>query len=79
MGPRDSQNAAFAAYGEPRHHFLHASGAHLAGRGRPNALVYGTGHIATRSAINAGEGSELIAVVVVFGLLRLLCPLLGWA
>jgi sodium-dependent dicarboxylate transporter 2/3/5 len=45
----------------------------------PNALVYGSGHIATRSMIRVGVRIDLIAFVVVFLLLRLLCPLLGWS
>jgi sodium-dependent dicarboxylate transporter 2/3/5 len=44
----------------------------------PNALVYGTGHIATRSMIRVGVRMDVIAFVIVFTLLRLLCPLLGW-
>ncbi len=45
----------------------------------PNALVYGTGHVSTRAMIGVGVRVDLISFVVVFVLLRLLCPLLGWS
>jgi sodium-dependent dicarboxylate transporter 2/3/5 len=44
----------------------------------PNALVYGTGHIPARTMIRVGVRIDLISFVVVFALLYLLCPLLGW-
>jgi solute carrier family 13 (sodium-dependent dicarboxylate transporter), member 2/3/5 len=44
-----------------------------------NALVYGTGQVSTRAMIGVGARVDLIAFVVVFALLRLLCPLLGWS
>jgi sodium-dependent dicarboxylate transporter 2/3/5 len=44
----------------------------------PNALVYGSGHIPTRSMISVGVRIDIVSFVVVFALLRLLCPLLGW-
>jgi hypothetical protein len=41
--------------------------------------VYGTGQVSTRAMIGVGVRVDLIAFVVVFALLRLLCPLLGWS
>jgi solute carrier family 13 (sodium-dependent dicarboxylate transporter), member 2/3/5 len=45
----------------------------------PNALVYGTGRLRTRDMIRVGFGLDLLSAFVIFVLLYLLCPLLGWA
>ena len=44
----------------------------------PNAIVYGTGEIALPDMIRIGALLNLICGVVIFAILRLLCPLYGW-
>jgi len=44
----------------------------------PNALVYGTGLVSARDMIKIGIWLDLLSGVVVWLLLRLLCPLYGW-
>jgi sodium-dependent dicarboxylate transporter 2/3/5 len=44
----------------------------------PNALVYGTGLVSARDMIKLGIWLDLSSAVVVWLLLRLLCPLYGW-
>lgn len=44
----------------------------------PNAIVYGTGHIALSDMIRVGVKLNLATGTAVFLLLRLLCPWLGW-
>lgn len=44
----------------------------------PNALVYGTGLVSARDMIKLGIWLDLLSGVVVWLLLRLLCPLYGW-
>jgi sodium-dependent dicarboxylate transporter 2/3/5 len=44
----------------------------------PNALVYGTGLVSARDMIKLGIWLDLTSGVVVWLLLRLLCPLYGW-
>jgi len=45
----------------------------------PNALVYGTGFLRARDMIRVGVGLDILSGIVIFVLLYLLCPLLGWA
>ncbi|MEQ8459559.1 MAG: SLC13 family permease [Sandaracinaceae bacterium] len=45
----------------------------------PNAIVYSTGRVAQPEMIRTGLILNLLSAVLVFGLLRILCPLLGWA
>lgn len=44
----------------------------------PNALVYGTGFLRARDMIRVGVGLDVLSAIVIFTLLYLLCPLLGW-
>lgn len=44
----------------------------------PNAIVYGTGEIALPDMIRIGALLNVICGVVIFAILRLLCPLYGW-
>ena len=44
----------------------------------PNALVYGTGQVTMGEMMRAGIWLNLIGAGVIFLLLRLLCPALGW-
>ena len=44
----------------------------------PNAIVYGTGHIPLPTMVRAGIVLNLVCGVVVFALLRVLCPIYGW-
>jgi sodium-dependent dicarboxylate transporter 2/3/5 len=43
-----------------------------------NALVYGTGKISSGNMMRIGALIDALAFVVIVGVLRLLCPLLGW-
>lgn len=45
----------------------------------PNALVYGTGLISARAMIRVGWRIDVLSFVVLFVVLRVLCPLLGWS
>lgn len=45
----------------------------------PNALVYGTGQVSARAMMRVGLWLNLLAIVVLFALVRIMCPLLGWA
>lgn len=45
----------------------------------PNALVYGTGRVPQTHMIRAGLLLDTVSAVAIFALLRILCPLLGWA
>lgn len=45
----------------------------------PNAIVYGSGRVSILHMIRAGVLFDLLAMGVLLALLRLLCPLLGWA
>ena len=44
----------------------------------PNALVYGTGLVRARDMIRVGVGLDVVSGVMIFVLLYLLCPWLGW-
>lgn len=44
----------------------------------PNAIVYATGRVPQGLMVRTGLWLNLVGVVVVFGVLRVLCPLLGW-
>lgn len=44
----------------------------------PNAIVYGTGRIPMRTMMRTGIFFDLIGFFVIWGGLRILCPLLGW-
>jgi len=43
----------------------------------PNAIVYGSGLVPIRGMVRAGLLFDLLGFVLIFGTLRLLCPLLG--
>jgi sodium-dependent dicarboxylate transporter 2/3/5 len=45
----------------------------------PNAIVYGTGLVTQGQMVRVGFALNVTSVVLIFLLLRLLCPLLGWA
>ena len=45
----------------------------------PNAIVYGTGRVAVSAMVREGAALDAIAIIVIFVVLRTLCPLLGWA
>lgn len=45
----------------------------------PNAIVYGTGRVPFTTMLRAGLALDVVAGVVLWTLLRLLCPLYGWA
>jgi sodium-dependent dicarboxylate transporter 2/3/5 len=45
----------------------------------PNAIVYGTGLIPITAMIRVGVVVDVLGFFVIFGVLRLLCPLLGMA
>jgi sodium-dependent dicarboxylate transporter 2/3/5 len=44
-----------------------------------NAIVYGTGRVPITAMLRAGVVLDLVSFVVIVGMLRLLCPLLGLA
>ncbi len=44
----------------------------------PNAIVYGTGRVPLFAMMRAGMVLNLIGAVLIFVLLRILCPLYGW-
>ncbi len=44
----------------------------------PNAIAYGTGLLTARDMIRVGFVLDVISAVVIFALLRVLCPLFGW-
>jgi solute carrier family 13 (sodium-dependent dicarboxylate transporter), member 2/3/5 len=44
----------------------------------PNAIAYGTGLCSARDMIKVGLWLDVISAVVIFSMLRLLCPVLGW-
>lgn len=44
----------------------------------PNAIAYGTGLCSTRKMIEVGVWLDVLSAVVIFAVLRALCPLLGW-
>lgn len=45
----------------------------------PNAIVYSTGRVPQPQMIRTGLILNLLSAALVFGVIRLLCPLLGWA
>jgi solute carrier family 13 (sodium-dependent dicarboxylate transporter), member 2/3/5 len=45
----------------------------------PNAIVYGTGLIPITAMVRVGVVVDLLGFIVIFAVLRLLCPLLGMA
>jgi sodium-dependent dicarboxylate transporter 2/3/5 len=45
----------------------------------PNAIVYGTGRITQAQMIRAGFVLDVVCTVIIFALLRVLCPLYGWS
>ncbi len=45
----------------------------------PNAIVYSTGRVTQGQMIRLGLVLNLISAVLVFVLLRVICPLMGWA
>lgn len=44
----------------------------------PNALVYGTGRVSQPQMIRAGFALDVVAGLLVFAVVRVLCPLFGW-
>ncbi|HEX2616382.1 MAG TPA: SLC13 family permease, partial [Flavobacteriales bacterium] len=44
----------------------------------PNAIAYGTGLVTARQMIRVGVWLDALSAVVIFVILYLLCPLLGW-
>ncbi|TPW07390.1 MAG: Anion transporter, partial [Acidimicrobiaceae bacterium] len=45
----------------------------------PNAIVYGTGRVPFTTMLKAGLVLDVVSAVVLWCLLRILCPLYGWA
>jgi sodium-dependent dicarboxylate transporter 2/3/5 len=45
----------------------------------PNAIAYGTGMLSANTMIRVGIWLDVLSGVVIFALLRVLCPLLGWS
>lgn len=45
----------------------------------PNAIAYGTGLASARDMIRVGIYLDVLSAIVIFALLRVLCPLFGWA
>lgn len=45
----------------------------------PNAIAYGTGRVPQGAMIRAGFWLNLVCTAVIFLMLRVLCPLYGWA
>jgi sodium-dependent dicarboxylate transporter 2/3/5 len=45
----------------------------------PNAIAYGTGLVTARQMIRVGLWLDALSALVIFALLYLLCPLLGWS
>lgn len=45
----------------------------------PNAIAYGTGQVPLSTMLRTGAVLNAACAVTIFGLLRVLCPLLGWA
>ena len=45
----------------------------------PNAIVYSTGRVSQPQMMKVGLVLNLVCVAIVFLVLRVLCPLLGWA
>jgi sodium-dependent dicarboxylate transporter 2/3/5 len=45
----------------------------------PNAIAYGTGLVSARQMIRVGVWLDALSALVIFVLLYLLCPLLGWS
>ncbi len=45
----------------------------------PNAIAYGTGLVSARQMIRVGIWLDVLSALVIFVLLYLLCPLLGWS
>jgi len=44
----------------------------------PNALVYGTGRVSQTQMMRVGLALDVAGGVIVFAVVRVLCPLLGW-
>lgn len=44
----------------------------------PNALVYGTGRVSQAQMMRVGLALDVAGGVIVFAVVRVLCPLLGW-
>ena len=44
----------------------------------PNALVYGTGRVSQMQMMRVGLALDVAGGVIVFAIVRVLCPLLGW-
>jgi sodium-dependent dicarboxylate transporter 2/3/5 len=44
----------------------------------PNAIVYGTGRVGLMDMVRAGLVLNLLCGGLIFGILRVLCPLMGW-
>jgi solute carrier family 13 (sodium-dependent dicarboxylate transporter), member 2/3/5 len=44
----------------------------------PNASAYGTGLVSSREMIRVGVWLDMLSAVVIFAILRVMCPLLGW-
>lgn len=45
----------------------------------PNAIVYSTGRVSQPQMIRAGLVLNVVSAAIVFAVLRVLCPLFGWA
>ena len=44
----------------------------------PNALVYGTGRVSQTQMMRVGLALDVAGGVIVFAVVRVLCPLFGW-
>jgi sodium-dependent dicarboxylate transporter 2/3/5 len=45
----------------------------------PNAIVYGTGRVPFATMVKAGLVLDVVSGAVLWTILRVLCPLYGWA
>jgi solute carrier family 13 (sodium-dependent dicarboxylate transporter), member 2/3/5 len=45
----------------------------------PNAIVYSTGRVTQWQMIRVGIVFDVVCALLIFGILRVLCPLFGWA
>jgi len=45
----------------------------------PNAIVYSSGLVPIPKMMRAGAAFDVLGFGIIFGGLRVLCPLMGWA
>ena len=45
----------------------------------PNAMAYATGRVTVTQMVKVGIIFDVVGFFLIFGALRIMCPLLGWA